>query len=410
MRAALYRRNGWARGLIHFHTRFSDGWATVRRAAELAAGRGFDFLIVTDHLRNLKLFTRRRVEDYIAECDRATAAVGIPVIPGGEIEINWDRPGVDRSEGHTIVFSIRLMARDPEVFDWGTPGRDPFWHWADDQGRQGTIAAVQQMLRRFRLPRAASHQFQHSPLSLKRGEHSDYRYDLERIAEADFLDFFYSGSMDVAHEPEDVTLLLRHHRPGDRAAKAVYASCDYHAGPEVTLPFLDAPFQAMPALQGTYRWLFAAATSLYLRWRAGDPELTVFPWFAAEQLTHATYVHVGPLVCTEESVLAGLRAGKTCVTRGTAEFSFVTPVPGLLTAHPGPARLMLELTRTWRPKYQRPHHVIVLRDGRPVHFEPYDIRSPTINFSWVDGEELPGVHIYQLYVPSKFLSSPILAG
>ena len=23
------RRNGWAKGLIHFHTRFSDGWASL---------------------------------------------------------------------------------------------------------------------------------------------------------------------------------------------------------------------------------------------------------------------------------------------------------------------------------------------------------------------------------------------
>ncbi len=404
----LSRQNGWARGLIHFHTRFSDGWATVRQAAELAAGRGFDFLIVTDHLRNLKLFTHRRIEDYIAECDRATAAVGIPVIPGGEIEIRWDRPGVDRSEAHTIVFSIRQMARDPTVFDWDTPGRDPFWHWTDDQGRQGTIAAVQQMLRRFRLPRAVSHQFQHTPLSLKHGEHSDLRYDLERIGEADFLDFFYSGGYDVVHEPEDILLLMRHLHPGARTAKAVYASCDYHVGPEVAIAPLDAAFQALPLLRGAYRGLFNIVTSFYLRRLAGEPDLAVLSRFAAEQLTHATYVHLGAAVCTEETILAALRGGRTCVTRGAAEFSFVTPVPGLLTAHPGSAGLMLELTRTWTPKYQRPHHVIVLRDSRPVHFEPYDIRSPTINFSWVDEERLSGVHIYQLYVPSKFLSSPTL--
>ena len=34
------KRHGWARGLIHFHTQFSDGWASVLRAGEIAAGSG----------------------------------------------------------------------------------------------------------------------------------------------------------------------------------------------------------------------------------------------------------------------------------------------------------------------------------------------------------------------------------
>jgi len=403
----LYRRNGWVRGLIHFHTRFSDGWGTVRQAAEIARRIGFDFLIVTDHLRNLKLKTHRTLAEYIAACDRASQAVKMPVIPGGEIEIDWERPGVDQSQAHTIVFSIRSLAQDPTIFDWTTPGKDPFWHWRDEEGKQKTVAAVQQMLAQHGLPRAASHQFQHSFLGTRPDEHPDFRYDLLRIPQSDYLDFFYSGAVDVVHESEDIELIQQQNLPANPALKAVYASCDYHVGPEVVMPALDAFVAGVPFLRTAYRWLFCTVTSTALRWIAGDPEQAAFPLFAAEQLTHATYVHIGDRECTEESILGALRRGRTCVTRGTAEFAYLYPPPDLQTEYHYPAELKLELPRTWRPKYQRPHHVIVLRDGNPAYFEPYDIRSPDIAFSWVDKEVSAGTHVYQLYVPSKFLGSPI---
>ena len=324
-----YRENGWIRGLIHFHTRFSDGWATVRRAAELAVANGYDFLIVTDHLRNLKLYTHRRIEDYIAACDRARAAAGIPVIPGGEIEIHWERKGVDRSEAHTIVFCVRDLAADPAVFDWTTPGKDPFWAWPDCGGGQGTVAAVQEMLASHGLPRAASHQFQHSYLSTTSGEHSDYRYDLDRIGDCDYLDFFYSGSVDVVHEADDVELVMQHNQLSKPPLKAIYASCDYHVGPEVVVPALDNVVRSIPYLADIYRWLFQTIASAGLRWIGGDPEQAAFPFFAAEQLTHATYVHIGASQPTEATILDALRKGRTCVTRGTAEFASLQPPPDL---------------------------------------------------------------------------------
>ncbi len=403
-----YRRNGWVRGLIHFHTQFSDGWGTVDQAAEIARTGGFDFLIVTDHLRDLKLKTGRTPEEYVAACERASARSGIPVIPGGEIEIAWERPGVDRSEAHTLAFSIRpLLAAG--AFDWATPGEDPFWHWEDEEGRRKTIAAVQRTLRAHGLPRAASHQFQHSFLGVQPGAHPDYRYDLARIPACDYLDFFYSGAVDVMHEPEDIALVAQHNREGP-PLKAVYASCDYHLGREVVPPALDPVLRGIPALTQAYRWLFRTVTSAFLRWIAGHPEQAAFPLFAEEQITHATYVYLGDRPCQEEAILEALACGRTCVTRGSAEFAFLLPVPDLQRRYPAPARLQLELPRTWRPRFQRPHYVIVLRDGEPIYFEPYDIRSPSVNFSWYEKEHLPGGHIYQLYIPSKFLSSPIVFG
>lgn len=403
----LYRKNGWVRGLIHFHTRFSDGWATVQQAGEVAKNLGYDFLLVTDHIRNLKLETHRTLDEYIAACDQATKAIGIPIIPGGEIEVHWERQGLDQSEGHTLAFSVRSMA-NAGVFDWRTFNTDPHQFWGPDaDGKYGSIPTVQAMLQQFSLPRVASHQFMHSYLGAKRGEHSDYRYDLQTIRDADYVDFFYSGTVDTLHESEDIELIKYCHELG-MPLKAVYASCDYHAGPEVFLPAFDHFIRAVPFLGQAYHWLFRTVSSAALRWLRRDPEQAAFPLFAEEQLSHATYVHIGDADATEETILGGLRNGRTCITRGTAEFAFLTPPPDLATVYTRRPELQLELPKTYGlAKYQRPHHVIVLRDGEPVHFEPFYILSPDISFSWQENYPQQGVHVYQLYVPSKFLSSPI---
>jgi hypothetical protein len=378
----------------------------VRQAAEIAAARSFDFLLVTDHLRNLKRKTHRTLEDYIAACERATDTVGILVIPGGEIELDWERPGRDSSEAHTLVFSIRPLVR-AGVFDWTTPDEDPFWSWPDSQGGVRTIAAVQEMLARHHLPQAVSHQFQHSFIGPKRGEHPDFRYDLQRIPHSDYLDFFYSGAVDIVHESEDIQLVMKENALTTQGLKAIYASSDYHVGPEVVLPGLEAFVESIPLLSEGYRWLFSTLTSTVLRWVAGDPEQAAFPRFAAEQLTHATYVYLGKKECTEPNILDALWNGRTCVTRGTAEFAYLYPPPDLRNPYTSLPELQLQLPKTWRPKFQRPHHVIVIRDGQPIYFEPFDIRSPSVDFSWTDKDPIGGEHVYQLYVPSKFLSSPI---
>jgi hypothetical protein len=397
-----YRAHGWVRGLIHFHSRFSDGWATVRLAAEIAKKRGYDFLIVTDHIRDLKLKTRRTLQHYIEACEKATRASGIPVIPGGELEIHWNNPVFrDFSEAHTLAFSIRRLVA-AGVFDWQTPGTDPFEHWPDSEGGTGTLLAVQEVLLANDIPPAASHQFQHSPLSTKRGGYSDYRYDLGRLDKARYLDFFYSGAVDLIHEPEDTELVVDFVR--DRGVpKAVYASCDYHVGPD-TLPAIADVLDGIPFLKQIYAWLFRHVTSLGLRFFGDEPEAAAFPYFAEEQLTHATYVHIGDRPCTEEVILDALRRGRTCVSRGSLVFENLEPTPGFDVIRASNATLSLSIPVSY--SVPRPRSVILLRDGRVVRWEPYAIGYPEIRFT--HSEPMPaGVHTYQLYVPSKFLSSPI---
>lgn len=399
------KRNGWARGLIHFHTQFSDGWASVLRAAQIAVYLGFDFLIVTDHLRNLKLFTHKTLPEYVAACDRAAENVGIPVIPGGEMEVHWNSAHTtDFSEAHTLALSIRALVAANE-FDWTTPDTNPYDHWPDSAGDFGTVLAIQEKLRQYQLPPLASHQFQHSFLSPRLGAHLDYRYDLDRLATSRYFDFFYSGAVELIHEMEDILLVTQYAAPAPEILKAIYSSCDFHVGPETAWPPLAQLIDRFPPARALYRWTLQNVIALFLRLK-GEPETAPFPYFAEEQLSHATYVHLGENPCTEETILAGLRDGRTCVTRGVAEFANFDPSPSRAQISTWPMRLCLDMPQTYSDP--RPRSVIVFRDGNVVHWEPYAVIEPAIYFTWTVPPAPPGLHTYQVYVPSKFLSSPIL--
>lgn len=394
------KRNGWARGLIHFHTQFSDGWATVHRAGEIAVQSGFDFLVITDHLRNLKLFTRRTLQQYLDACDEASARLGIPVIPGGEMEIHWNDPiTTDFSEAHALALCIRPLVAAGE-FDWATPDTDPFAHWRDSQGGNGTILALQEMLRRYNLPPLASHQFQHSVISMDPNTQPDFRYDLAAFPTARYFDFFYSGAVDLIHEMEDVLLAARYATTSQKEMKGVYSSCDFHIGPQTMWP----PLGKLPILPSIWRWLLENVGPVLLRLK-GDVEAAPFPRFADEQLSHATYVFLGEQACNEDSVLDALRDGRTCLTRGHVEFSNLDPVPSFSITRPSPVQIHLHLPISYSEP--RPRSVIVFRDGRIAHWEPYAIPEPSIEFTYVDQQPPSGPHVYQVYVPSKFVSSPI---
>lgn len=375
------------------------------RAGEIARDTGYDFLIVTDHLRNLKLLTHRTLDEYIRACDDAARRLGFPIIPGGEMEIHWNDPlTADFSEAHTLAFSIRALAAAGE-YDWTTPGTDPYAGWMDSLGGRGTILALQETLRRYNLPPAASHQFQHSLLSAKPGAQADYRYDLPRFDTSRYLDFFYSGAVELIHEMEDILLVLRQATADPPAMKGVYASCDFHVGPQAAWPPLARLLHLIPAVGRAYRWAFKRIVPLLIRLK-GDADAAPFPRFADEQISHATYIHLGEQACTEQTVVEALRDGRTCVTRGTAEFANFDPPPSFTRAYAPPVRLYLHLPVSYSDP--RPRSAIVFRDGEVVHWEPYAIPSSAIAFTYIDPAPPSGVHVYQVYVPSKFLSSPIM--
>jgi hypothetical protein len=257
------------------------------------------------------------------------------------------------------------------------------------------------MLRRHGLPPLASHQFQHSLMSTKAGEHSDYRYNVRRLPTSRYFDFFYSGTVDLIHEMEDILLVSQYASTNRPEMKGIYASCDFHIGPQTMWP----PFAGIRPLAAVWSWLLETVGPFFLRLK-GDAEAAPFPLFADEQLSHATYVYLGDQKCTEDTVLQALQDGRTCVTRGSAEFGNLDPVPSFSLIHSTPVHITLNLPISYSDP--RPRSVIVLRDGEVAHWEPYSISEPSIKFKYVDSQTTAGLHAYQVYVPSKFLSSPLL--
>ncbi len=307
-----------------------------------------------------------------------------------------------------------------------SPTAKPYAHWQDSGGCEGTILATQEKLQAFGIPPAASHQFQHSYLgtSIHPDEHADYPYDIRRVGTSRLLDFFYSGVIDAAHEPEDFALYLSRLGSPPEHLPGIYASCDYHYGPETLHEVLrqheDEVIGLFCQLLIQHLSIVGRIACVLLRWKPeyvlgvierrlpavfealkGVPPLQ----FAAEQLSHSTYVFVGDQL-SADGVIQALREGRTCVTRGAAEFRGLQPVSSNVPSQASRVQLQFDLPTTY--SVHRPRSVLIYRDGALVDWLTIPDQQQAVSITWADPAPPKGVHNYVVYIPSKFLSSPIV--
>jgi hypothetical protein len=133
----------WLAGDLHTHTVHSDGGMTVPELARFAAGRGLDFLAITDH----------NTISHHAELPAAGAAHGIALLPGQEVttetghanalgKIGWvdfrERPdawleaaerdggllSVNHPIGGNVSWAAPMKRRPPLIEVW-------HWSWLD---------------------------------------------------------------------------------------------------------------------------------------------------------------------------------------------------------------------------------------------------------------------------------------
>jgi PHP domain-containing protein len=136
----------WLAGDLHTHTVHSDGAQTVPELARFAAGRGLDFLAITDH----------NTISHHAELPGAAARYGITLIPGQEIttedghagalgDVGWidfrapadswldateQRGGllsVNHPIGGHVSWTIPMRRRPPLAEIWHWSWLDPHW-------------------------------------------------------------------------------------------------------------------------------------------------------------------------------------------------------------------------------------------------------------------------------------------
>jgi DNA polymerase (family 10) len=106
-------------GLVHVHTTWSDGRASVADTAAAALERGFEYLVVCDHSRSTSIAGGLTIEDLRRQIDEirrvdATSA-GIEVLAGSEVDIlvdgSLDYPDDVLSELDCVVASVHAHFR-----------------------------------------------------------------------------------------------------------------------------------------------------------------------------------------------------------------------------------------------------------------------------------------------------------
>jgi hypothetical protein len=103
----------WLAGDLHTHTVHSDGVLTVPELAAMAAGRGLDYLAITDH----------NTVSHHRELPGVSARYGITLVPGQEVTTEY---------GHANAFG------DIGWIDF----REPPDAWLDDTERRGGLLSI----------------------------------------------------------------------------------------------------------------------------------------------------------------------------------------------------------------------------------------------------------------------------
>jgi DNA polymerase (family 10) len=119
---ALVER-GDLKGLVHVHTTWSDGRATIEGMATAALERGFGYIVVCDHSRSTSIAGGLSVDDLrrqIDEIRRVNERVeGIEILAGSEVDIladgALDYPDDVLSELDCVVASVHAAFRLPRA-------------------------------------------------------------------------------------------------------------------------------------------------------------------------------------------------------------------------------------------------------------------------------------------------------
>lgn len=376
----------WVPGLIHLHSKHSDGRNTIAQLKRWAQDQSYGFMIVTDHA---DMIARERFDEYVDECHAATEDDFV-VIPGLEISTAWALPdGQDESTAHTLALDIT-----DTLEEFSRVGAD----WSSAAARRMTAESVQGILKPKQVPLAAAHQFQYAMLKWSLSEPlagSDFRYDMAAIAAGPGVDFYYRTVLELDHEPEDMAL---HTGLVNRWRDAVDGGEDA----EMPWAYAGSDFHCAPLGRGRFARLLSKLP--FLGWAS----------LPIEQFSHTTWIYLqGDL--TKDNIVSAIRARRTCATRARRNIVAVyrvEPVPGRPDdASSGPRSATQIAVELRFPKQTtRPMYVHVYRDGVDVSGfrKTYKRGIEHLKLAWDLPEPEKPEHAYTVAISGKLVTSPIV--
>ena len=257
----------WLAGDLHTHTVHSDGGLTVPELALLAAGRGLEFLAITDH----------NTVSHHAELPPASGRYGITLLPGQEVTTNGGHAGalgdigwVDFREppdawlAHTEQRGGLLSVNHPigGELSWTLPmaGRPPLaevWHWSWLDLRWTTPIAWWLAWDPGAVPVGGSDW--HRPSDLSAPGAPTTWVECEAADPAAVLDGLGAGRVAIS-AGRDGPVLLR--CGGDLIALGAEGTT--LAGPDGPRARVTGPRQAFPAAPGHHRLLDDSGATLAL--------------------------------------------------------------------------------------------------------------------------------------------------
>jgi len=107
------------RGDLHLHTRRSDGRNSISEMAEAAKNRGYEYIAVTEHSKQVAMaggLNEKQVREHMAEIDRINEKTdGIAILKGMEVDIlsdgSLDLPDAVLKELDIVICSVHYQQR-----------------------------------------------------------------------------------------------------------------------------------------------------------------------------------------------------------------------------------------------------------------------------------------------------------
>lgn len=335
----------WHRGIVHCHSKHSDGRYTILELVRMAEEQGLEFLFMTDHYDGIPKYKgpHARYEngwrprdqdkcwaDYDIYCRQAGNGK-VVVLPGYEVATLW-RDGKKLVQSHTLILST-MSGQSDRLID-------------QVQLTIGGQKLLLEGMKKAQTLTVAAHP------ELVAAEIRDYRYDTKNAEGVSAVEFFNSSNKTQEGKVVSWYLsLIKKHIP-----IFVTSGCDLHG------------------------------------------------WADSDRWQRITWIYAKEL--DQVSVVEAFTKGFSYATDRGAKISSMNHRPGFSPEKTGDTTFGFSIDLGEKQAGEK--SLLLYRDGEKVIEAKYGAEKTKLEFFWDDVKVTPGEHWYVLYVPGYIITSPIV--